>query len=297
MKHSIIILPILVLLASCASNVKKSNDSLVGIENADFKPKKTVRYISKKDVFQAPTSKADSISKESVNRLPSPKLIELEAGEDPINKAIALCYLKKFSAANKIFDQQYAKYHKSPSYWNQVGTCYLLQNEKRKALLYYTKAKDLNRRYAPALNNTGVIFYQEGKTEMALEAFKRASKVSSFSLTPLFNMATIYMKYGFKDKAYNIYNVLYKKNRFDVDVLNGLGTYFLMNGEPKKAITYYSQIDDDYLRRADISISYAYALKMVGENSDARDLFRKINTKKLNDLAYYYTRVKKVIEE
>ena len=65
--------------------------------------------------------------------------------QDPISKIISLCYRREYEDAEKVMDDVYKQYKNHPSYWNQVGTCYYLRGDLRKALLYYkelTKFRD-----------------------------------------------------------------------------------------------------------------------------------------------------------
>ncbi len=292
-------LTIIFLAISCGSveqDQKRSGDVLSDIENSDFMPEKTVSYIPKTDAFKGDVSNYDSTSKESINRLPEPKLEKIAEGNDPIDSGISYCYRGRYDLAFKVFDKAYEKYKSHPGYWNQIGSCYLIQNNYRKALLYYNKALGVEKDYAPAINNFGVLYLKQGKDQLAIEAFTKASKMNSFSLTPMFNLAHLYLKYGALSKANAILNVLYKKNKEDVDVLSALGSYNLMVGNPANAVRFYEQIDDNQLHRADISLNYAYALRLVGKKDDARDLIKKLRTKNLKGYENYYLKVKQYVE-
>lgn len=296
MKHLILLVALVGILISCASTEeKKSGDIFSQIENADFMPKKTVEYVPNKDVFTGDVSDNDSISTESVNRLPAPKLEKLEETDDPISTGISLCYRGKFDHAFKVFDEAYEKYKNHPGYWNQIGTCYLIQNDFRKSLLYYNKALGIDDKYTPAINNFGVLYLRQGKEQLAMEAFKKASEVNSFSLTPMFNLAHLYLKYGAMDKAYRILIVLHNKNKNDVDVLSALASYNLMVGNPKNAVAFYNNIDNDHMKRPDIAINYAYALKQVGKDSEAKEILQGIPSKNLQGYETYYGRIKNYV--
>lgn len=300
MRTSIVTLLLLGFLVSCGSSERASEaqkDELSGIENTDFYPKKTVPYVAKQDAFKTEEAPVVSTAKESADRLPVAKLERLELDSDPITAAIGFCYRRQFDKAFKVFDQSYEQYRTHPSYWNQIGTCYLMQEDYRKALLFYNKALGIDSNYAPAINNFGVLYWRQGKDQLAIEAFDKASKVNSFSLTPIFNLSQIYLQYGFVDNAFKLLTALHKKNRNDMDVVSSLASCYLMMGNAQSAVAYFNQVDDDLLKRPDVSLNYAYALTLVGRKSDARDLLRKIPSKDLVDYANYYTRIKRLAEE
>lgn len=301
MKALSLLLVFALLQISCSSGEKdtaeKLPEGLSGIENSDFKPKPAVPYVPKQDVFKVDAAISSSTAKESVDRIPTAKLEKLEVDQDPINSAIGHCYRKQFDQAFAIFDRSYDRYRMHPSYWNQIGTCYLLQEDYRKALLYYNKALGIDANYAPAINNFGVLYWRQGKDQLAIEAFEKASKVNAFSMTPIFNLAQLYLQYGFAEEAFRLLSALQKQSRNDMDVLSSLGTCYLMMGNPQSAVAYFDQIDDEYLKRPDITLNYAYALKMVGRKSDAKDALKNLSAKDLTDYANYYTRIRKLVEE
>lgn len=297
MRHLLTFVIISIFIASCASTPpQKSDDILADIENSDFLPSKTISYVPKNDKFSDDISSLDSISTESINRLPAPKLEKISEDNGPIDSSISLCYQNKFELAFKVLDKAYEKYKDHPGYWNQIGSCYLLKNELRKALLYYNKSLGIKSDYAPAVNNFGVLYLKDGKDQLAIEAFRKAAEINSFSLTPIFNLSHIYLKYGALNKAYNILSVLYKKNKDDVDVISALASYNLMIGNIKNALKFYELIDDDYLVRSDISLNYAYALRLNNNKEEALSVFRKISPANISSNKSYYLKIKKYVE-
>ncbi len=210
----LILIFIAVVISGCGTTEKKGvklDGDFDEIENKDFKAIPEIEYIEHEDLFVDEVSQTDALSKESLARLPEPKLQRAGKVDNPISKGISLCYQRRFTEAFKLLDAAYFKYKGHPSYWNQVGTCYFLQGWNRKAFLFYNKARDLNQKYAPAINNLGVIYQREGNEQKAMAAFDKASEINSFSMTPMFNKAQIFLKYGFIEKARRIFEVLHKK--------------------------------------------------------------------------------------
>lgn len=301
MNYLILLLVLSFALVSCGSNEQKNEDKthdvISGIENSDFKPKATIPYVAKQDVFKVDKNIAVSTARESADRVPTAKLEKLEIDQDPINTAIGHCYRRQFDQAFAVFDKSYELYRTHPSYWNQIGTCYLLQENYRKALLFYNKALGLDSNYAPSINNFGVLYWRQGKDQLAIEAFEKASKVNSFSMTPIFNLAQLYLQYGFVDQAFKLLSALHRQGRNDMDVISSLASCYLMMGNPQSSVAYFDQVDDEYLKRPDVSLNYAYALHLVGRRSDAKEILKKLASKDLVDYSNYYMRIKKLVED
>ena len=92
------------------------------------------------------------------------------------------CYAKNFEQAFKVAESVYDSHQNLPTYWNQVATCYLLQGNERKALLFYNKALEVTPQYVPALNNIGVMYEKNGQDQKALVALQRALKNGKFTI-------------------------------------------------------------------------------------------------------------------
>lgn len=293
---------ILFLATSCGSSSKKEqtqdpkNQEFAWIENNDFEAGETVKYDETSDIFGGDESEFDSLSTESIARLPEFKLEVVATSKDSIGKVISLCYQRKFKEASQVMDALFKKYKNHPAYWNQIGTCFFLQGNMRGALLYYNKSLSLNKNYAPPINNLGVIYQRDGREQKALLAFKKASELNSFSLTPIFNLSQMYLKYGFTDKARSLLAALVKKNSKDNDVINSLAVSYMIEGNYQEALKWYEKIPRDLHSRYDVGINYALTLKLAGRPSDAKTVFERINVTKLGDSTEYYGKVKRYLE-
>ncbi len=278
-----IIFIMIFLISACSTNTKKktvgefSNSAEIekefkNIENSDFAPVKQVPYKYDDDFFAGKVDKTDSLVKESIAKVPSPKLSAVTSNtKDRLGQIVSLCYQKRFDESKKIREALYSKFVKNPAFWNQTGTCYLLKGDYRKAILYYNKARDLNSKFTPPLNNLGVIYQNEGQDQKAFIAYQKALRSNSFSLTPLFNIAQLYLKYGFVDKAKRYFKSLYDRNPKDSDVLNALGVIEYLSKNNSGALSYFNLINSRDRRRADIAANYALALYDSGRPDDAKD--------------------------
>ena len=291
-------LVLLLILGSCASNTikdKKSgpstSDEFSWIENSDFLPEKEVSYAPSEDKFESSVSAVDSISVESISRVPAPKLENVVEEDSPISQMIGNCYQKKFDKAFSIMDKNYEKYKAHPGFWNQVGTCFLLKGEIRKSILYYNKSISVKKDYGPAINNLGVLYLREGRVQKALAAFQKAAEVNSFSVTPIFNMSHLYLKFGLVDDAKELLVALFRRNNSDQDVLAALGTVYLMEGRAKDAVKVFARLHDRTLKSANSAINYAVALKAVGRVKDAKTILNNIDRRTLGGMSEYYSNV------
>jgi tetratricopeptide (TPR) repeat protein len=311
MKNIIILSLLSISLYSCSSfesntdgitSAELTSHELEQIENTDFLPAKEIKYQVRMDKFdfaEPMDLNTDSLVSESIARTSERKLKLISNDgaieKDPITAIISLCYQKDYKEAELIMDNIYKKYRSHPSYWNQIGTCYFLRNNMRKALLYYNKSRSLSKKYAPPINNLGVIYQRQGLEQKALLAFKKASQLSSFSLTPVFNLAQIYLKYGFSRRARNLFLTLLKKSPNDVDALDGLATSYLQQNKLKIAIDTYAKIPDDKKRKAEIGLNLAVALKLSGKNKEAENTFAKISKNKLGNYGPYYNKIENFV--
>lgn len=287
-------------LVSCSTvdkDQEKSNLYYAGYSNSDFKKETPVSYDEYKDVYQEKISEDDSLSHETIARIDNDGLRDIADSSDPISKASALCYQKKFNEALSVLDQAYNVYKNHPGYWNQMGTCHYLMGKNKLALTFYNKAKDINKEYAPAINNIGVLYQDELNSQKALVAYKEAARLSKFSLTPIFNLANIYLQNGFVQEAKQYFSALYNKNTSDVDVTNGLANCYLQEGNYGRAIELYETIDSKYQRKVHIGLNYALALKYANRDSDAKKIFSKLDKISSGPILKYYLQVKKILGE
>ncbi|MFN8370843.1 MAG: tetratricopeptide repeat protein [Bacteriovoracaceae bacterium] len=305
MKNLNLLIILTLILQACSSSAPKKSEAIkeptkdifgiADINENDFIPKKTKSYNAELDNFKELGVERNSIVNESINRVDSSKIARIMSSEDPITKIIGLCYQKKFNEAEELIQKKVSEYKNHPGFWNQLGTCYYLKQEYRKAILYYNKALDTDAKYVPAINNIGVLYLKDGLYQKALVAFKRAYELNSFSLVPLLNMAHIYLQFGHVEKARNYFEILYKNNQTDVDVINGLAHVALFTDDLKASLSYFKLIGTPDLKRADIGISYAVLLKTLGSDGEAKTVLRQVNMDGADTFKDYYQRSVKFV--
>lgn len=296
MKNILLILSLVIY--GCSSSSKKTPEEQ--IESLDeSQPKKVVevKYDSRSDYFKQNDSdtKGDVLATESLARFNNNDLDVAVDSTDPLSQGIGFCYKRDFERGMAIFKKVYAEYKKHPSYYNQLGTCYFLKGDNIKASLYYNKALDLDKNYAPAYNNLGVQHLKEKDDLRARDAFQKATNLSPFAKTPRFNLAQVYLQYGYTDEALAIFsgllNTTSEEKMNDVDVLIGLANGFLIKGELQKSLTNFQSIDTKYWQRPDVGLNFSVALKLSGDNKNAVKVFRAVDQNRLSSWGNYYKKV------
>ena len=260
-------------LAGCATESKKSDPEP---SKETFKPKKALEFNKGADYFAAKSSATnEALADESIFRVEKGEL-NSENSKDVINNIIILCYKKNFKEALELAKTHTSQFKKIPTFWNQVGTCYLLKGEERKALLYYNKALELSATYTPSLNNIGVIYSRKGQYQKALVAFQKAQQNARFSKTPRFNIAELYLSFGLVAEALPLFQSLLGDSPRDVDVLSGLANSNYLLGENNRAYELFSKIPDSHRSRADIGINFARSAFAIGKKEEAQAIISKV---------------------
>ncbi len=284
--RAISILTMIVFLHSCASNnIENETDH---IANDDFKLPEKVSYKPTNDYYKLGLMNDDALANETAARLGEASRNALSSSNDLLAKAVGLCYIGKYDQAKKIFDSIYRSYFQNPSYWNQLGTCYYQQKKYSTANLYYLKALDYRKRYVPAINNIGVVYFAQGDEQKALAAFRKAIKTGKSARTPRFNLSQIYLKYGMASKAQYHLLQLHTMKPSDADVAAAVATSYLMQGSLNKSLQYYSKIESKYFKRASIALNYAVLMKLLGRSKKAKEIVNKIDKRTLLGIARYY---------
>jgi tetratricopeptide (TPR) repeat protein len=216
----------------------------------------------------------DGLRFESLNRYSINNLGTVKKSK----KNIALCHKGNYNEATEDMKSTLDQNQNNPEYWNQLATCYLLNNKLSQAKFYFDlglKTSKKNKKIKTLIyNNIGVYFMKLNMYPEALGAFTTANKYSTKFLTPKYNMAQIYLKFGLYKKAKPILVKLLKNENKDIDFLNSLAHLNLMTGNYKNAKHLYSRIPVKYITRDDISTNYAMTLYMLGDYKKALSIVK-----------------------
>lgn len=272
---------ILILIWGCAQTERVSESKKVS-----YQAKPTVTYRATSDSYSVDSIEADALIRETLAR--SEGRIIRDFTDQPDSGIGAFCYDGVFSKAFSLADKNYSAFKKNPGYWNQIGNCYYLKNDYKKAILFYNKAKGLNPNFTPALNNLGVVFQTQGDFKKALFFYKSAVNLSAAAKTPRFNLANIYLKFGIVNKACSLFNALSGSSPMDVDIINAKATCALFNRNYSLAFSEFKKISSDQSSKGYIGINYALTLGFMRKKDEALDKYNDISQKNLGMLKNYY---------
>ena len=275
MMRRILFICLLIGLASCGSSTKDTASKeksilppgLEELSNEDFKPKRQIRYDATADYHNIGDLVQDALKDESLAKVDQG---EIEKLDRKIVGASGLCYLGQSQEGLKKLDMIYPKFKSNPSYWNQMGTCYLRMNKIRKAKIFYNKALSLKKSYTPAINNLGVVYIKEAKPEKAFAAFKQVLKLRSKSKTAKYNLSSLYIRYGLFAKAESMLRDIIRRGGEDKDVLLALSYTYLYRGNGQRGLSTLVKVPSEYLRTPKFSLALYYAYKLLKNPKSAQ---------------------------
>lgn len=295
-------IPLLVLLAACAGGESKQRtentvDPAAGVvvKNQDFNRGKPLVYSPQQDYYPTPKEGAQTALQNESAARDLGRIQKLTGGKDPLVVMMSSCYAKNFEQAFKVAESVYDSHQNLPTYWNQVATCYLLQGNERKALLFYNKALEVTPQYVPALNNIGVMYEKNGQDQKALVALQRALKNGKFTKTPRFNLGHLFLSYNLADEALPLFRGLADEAPADIDVRAGLANSLAQLGRWQDAWDEFNRIPEKDRRRSDVGLTMSLTAHRLGKEALAKDLFQ--NTTVSDDDQSYAARIRRLIGE
>ena len=298
MKLLVIIIMSLVVSCSSKKDVKNESneDELSGITNDAF-IMPDARGFSIEDDFleENLTDDANVLAQESIAKVDIKELVDAKDVNKPLVKGLVACYQEKYDLADRIFDEQLRVYRNNPIYWTQIANCFLKKGNKRKALLYYNKAKETKKRYAPPVNNIGVILERKGFPQKSLKAYEEAMRIASFSLTPMYNSAILFTRYGLVEEAEEQLKAIRRLSQDDYDATNALAYVEMIKGNFKNAVIYYSKIDSKYYSKPEVGANLALALMMSGKKNKAKKIISNLKATENPALTEYILQIGKLL--
>jgi tetratricopeptide (TPR) repeat protein len=290
---------ILLFMISCSTKKEIGQNNLNKSLAPDaFKKEAPLSNSSIQDFYtQSFQSKNPALLDETLDRFNQSELSNIKSSSDPLLEISLKCQKNDFESAFKTVSDNFNRYHKTASFWNQVANCHLLRGSFRKALLFYNKALEVSPNYVPALNNIGVMYSKQGQDQKALVAFERAYKQSKFSKTPRYNLARLYLSYGLTEVSIPIFQGLLNNSPQDIDLLNSLATAFLIQSDFDKSLSYYKRIPQKEWKNPEIGLNLSLLLKKTGKINEAKKLFNTLSSPREEKLRKYFEIVKSQIGE
>lgn len=270
---------LLLVLVGCAGNGKKSSVNVPSdIKEEDFKPAKKVGYNSTSDRYNGISSSV--VSDETLGGLNEGDYGKNLVEDDLLGKIAQECYERDFEKAFELIKENYSRYKENPIYWNQLGNCYQIKGERRKALLYYNKALEFKTSYSPVFNNIGLLYYSEDRDQKALVGFEKASSSDSYAKTPKLNLARLYLKYNLADKAFPILAGLIRMNGDDQEVRALLAHSYLMKKDYNKSLEWFTKLSSEMAKKPSNAVNFALAYYKTGNKEKAQDVLKDIELAK-----------------
>lgn len=218
------------------------------------------------------SSNEDTFSGESLTRK-SYKLMST------IDSNHSLCHQRQFSQAFSRLKEQLDSRKDDPLYWEEMGTCYYLNSEYQKALLFLeiagSKTK-INKIKSKIFNNMALVYLKLGKIQKAHSLLEESIILNSEILTARFNLALIYMTVGQEKLAKRELNILYGINKNDPEVILGLSQIYFSEGKADTALALIKKIPQQYYNDS-VVVTMAKIFYLKNQSENAQKLLNKHN--------------------
>lgn len=227
----------------------------------------------------------DYLKEESFSRFSGKRIESVEKnGLDKINIATSSCHANKYFKGKQLFEENMQQEKSNPFYWNGLGTCYYLEGDMKKAEFFYDlglealkadKSKNNIIAEASIENNLGLIHLNFRRYNDAYDSFTKSNKLVPHFITPKLNIVHLLIEFNQNERALKLLKEIEDSARFDVDVLYAFALVHYRMKDFDKSFNYVSQIDKNFLNRADIVGIYALALAKKGRLAEAKEILEK----------------------
>ena len=214
----------------------------------------------------------DQVPSEAITELKKEELDELTHVSGPITQAVRFCSVGNYQSGKKILDGIYSSYNKTPRFWNAHGVCEWKNGSNKRAKYFFDLAISI-KKYAPSLNNLGVMHYQMGDFQKAFLLFKDASKIGGVN-TPYYNLALLQFNFGLYDESINNLKEILRKNaKFDkLNIL--LASNFLRLNDIQESEKYFTLVNDK--RKNSYLINFALLLFLKGDKANSINILNSL---------------------
>lgn len=207
--------------------------------------------------------------------------------KDPISNIAYSCYKNNRKKFEVLVRKHSRSYEKHPGFWNQVGICYLLFKQERKALLFFNKSTNIDNSFLPAQVNVYYYYLLRGELQRSIVVLERLLKKYPNNKVVKFNLATLLLDNHINLNAKNMFESLLELDADDPDLNGAIGTAYYFLGDYSLAGQYFSKISDDNLKDPLWGINYARVLLKLKQNEKAKNYFYKVNQEDSKYDAYF----------
>lgn len=203
------------------------------------------------------------------------------------------CELKNFKKAKQYFLKNYVRGSEKINYWIKSAVCNFEEGKKGLSLYQLKRAQEKFREEPnPNLEiNLAIYFHKLKNYSLAYNQYLKAEKLQSDNLLLRINFARLLLKIGYIDEALNRVQGIYQIAAYDSEVLFILGTILTLSGKNDLALKTFDQIESDQLQRRDIAVSYAIALYLDGQKSEALSVLENSVKSSNSQLEKRYKRI------
>ena len=220
----------------------------------------------------------------------------INKGKSILDKISYLCFQRKFGQADVLIESFFSENKKNPEYWNHIGNCYYHKRDYIKAELFFTKSLDINKQYAPAWNNLGLISLQKKLNQTAVEQFEKALLYDSSLILPRYNLAQIFNNWGLGRKSLNVLKPIENQEKGNPYFESNLAYAYYLNKDYQKAVGIYDNVDEKYLKKEGWRVFYPLALIKAGRIKEAKSWIDSLTISSRNKDFFNYNRLKEKLK-
>jgi len=176
-------------------------------------------------------------------------------------------------------------YPNDPYLQNDIGLVYLAMKKPDLSVTHFKKAVALKPDYAPAINNLGTAYMENGDLDAAIASFKEASENLLYATPhyPLLNLGEIYFikkdyaaAAAYFQKVLDHYRDGYAKDAAYAKALRGLGRTSMAMRNTAKAIEFFEKGIRIAPRLEPMYLDLANAYEAAGERNKALKTYERL---------------------
>lgn len=208
------------------------------------------------------------------------------------SKVQAACYKGEVKEGLTNLKNSFFQRTRDSHYWIEIGNCFFLDKKLSQAEFYFqmviNETKE-NRFKAIAYNNLGIIALEQENWSIAQDFFQRSMKLDSRFKVPRYNLALLYLDFNLIDQAGEL--VQKDQNLNDVDFMSLNARIYLLKNDVASAGKIFNRMPQFSLKRADISVLYAWYLTMVKDFNRAESVLTNREPSSIKELEGFKNKI------